>query len=343
MRSRETYGEDVLAELRAHHDPLYGKFSTLLRATFDDSVGGFEDGSIDLLHLDGLHHYTAVRHDFETWRQKLSDRAVVMLHDTNVRHGDFGVYRLWEELRPHFPHFEFEHGCGLGIIAVGKNPPPAFHDFLAGANRHPESLRQMCAALGQRLELSRGVALLANDVGEMEARSNAWRRFASQPGRPILPADLASMQFLEAGQYDTKVLIDRVHEASMNHIDDLMTVVADNQNLRHMFAQLRERFADQTITREVASTASRPDVDLVMGLSQQIVEERRHQRADVAAMRKAVEELVIELRLSHARERRLDARLRWLHKSRTLRILWRLTRSMRAWFRREKTVLKRQI
>ena len=319
-----TYGEDVLVELRAHHDPLYGGFSTLLRATFDDAVGVIEDGSIDLLHLDGLHHYAAVRHDFEMWRRKLSDRAVVMLHDTHVRQGDFGVYRLWEELRPHFPHFEFEHGCGLGVLAVGNNPPAAFQQFLAAAARDPEPVRQLCAALGQRLELSRGVALLANDVVEMEARANAWRKFAGQARREVLPAELGTMGLVEAGQHDTKTVIDRVHEASVNHVDDLMTVAADNRNLRRMFAQLRDRLAERECAAEGADRGA--DVDAVMGMTQRIVEERAHQRADVASMRKAVEQLVVELRLSHARERRLGARLRWLHKSRTLRMVWRIVR-----------------
>ena len=329
-----TYGEDVLIELRAHHDPLYAGFSTLMRTTFDDAageVGGFEDGSIDLLHLDGLHHYAAVRHDFEMWRRKLSDRAVVMLHDTNVRHGDFGVYRLWEELRPHFPHFEFEHGCGLGVLAVGNNPPAAFQHFLAAAARDPEPVRQLCAALGQRLELSRGVAVLANDVVEMEARANGWRKFAGQPAREMLPAELPSTGLLEAWQRDTKALIDRAHEASVNHIDDLTTVTADNRNLRRMFAQLRERLAEQECAAEASDRG--PDVDAVMGLTQRMVEERIHQRADLAAMRKGIEDLVVELRLgreelhsSRLREVRLDRRLRRLQKSRTLRILWRIFR-----------------
>ena len=119
------YGEEVFDELVAYHDPHYASFSRLVRSTFDDAVAYFEDDSIDLLHIDGLHTYEAVRHDFETWRPKLSSRAVVLLHDTNVREQDFGVHRLWAELRAEHPGFEFVHGHGLGVLGVGPELPAA--------------------------------------------------------------------------------------------------------------------------------------------------------------------------------------------------------------------------
>ena len=135
------YGEQVYQSLRARHDPAYGDFSQLLRARFDDAVGQFEDGSIDLLHIDGLHTYEAVRHDFETWLPKLSDRAVVLLHDTNVHEREFGVGRFLEELSARYPCFNFRHSHGLGVVAVGSDVPATFVAFMHHAEGSPDAIR----------------------------------------------------------------------------------------------------------------------------------------------------------------------------------------------------------
>src|SRR4029077_10129370 len=96
-------------------------FSQLIQSTFAAARDHFADGSIDLLHLDGFHTYEAARADFNQWLCKLSPRGVVLLHDVNVRERDFGVWRLWEELVVKYPHWEFYHGHGLGLLAVGPN------------------------------------------------------------------------------------------------------------------------------------------------------------------------------------------------------------------------------
>jgi len=143
------YGDAVFDALRRFHDARYAGFSELLRCTFQEALPHFADGSIDLLHIDGFHTYDAVRGDFEAWRPKLSDRAVVLFHDTNERRGDFGVWRLWRELQAAHPGFEFLHSHGLGVLAVGSHAP---EDVLAlcRLGDATSAVRERFALLGER-------------------------------------------------------------------------------------------------------------------------------------------------------------------------------------------------
>lgn len=116
------YGEDVYADLKAWHDPRFGHFSKLLRMSFADGRAHVEDGSVDILHIDGLHTYEAVREDFETWQAKMSDRSIVLFHDTNVFQSDFGVCDFWQEIKARYPTFEFLNSNGLGVAYTGSLP-----------------------------------------------------------------------------------------------------------------------------------------------------------------------------------------------------------------------------
>lgn len=129
------YGPQVFEKISDHNNALYSEFSRLVRSDFDTAREHFEDGSIDLLHIDGRHDYETVRSDFEAWLPKLSNRAVVVLHDSNMRERGFGVHRLVRELRERYPVFEFTHGHGLAVVGVGERQNASFERlFETGAD-----------------------------------------------------------------------------------------------------------------------------------------------------------------------------------------------------------------
>lgn len=142
------YGEEVFEEVTTIAARDYPTTTRLIRAYFGDAASQIEDGSIDLLHIDGRHGYDDVRADFDVYRGKLSDRGVVIFHDTHEFQPSFGVHRLWGELAPTAPSFEFHHGHGLGVLAVGAHAPTAVLDFLTEANRDPETVRETYHRLG---------------------------------------------------------------------------------------------------------------------------------------------------------------------------------------------------
>ena len=94
----------------------YPHQGTLIKSTSKAAVYQFEDESIDLLHIDGLHTYEAALNDYETWLPKLAPHGIVLFHDIAVLDQGFEIYQLWNELREQFPHFEFHHSAGLGVL-----------------------------------------------------------------------------------------------------------------------------------------------------------------------------------------------------------------------------------
>ena len=130
------YPETVYQTVGAIANAFYPNVATLIRNTFDGALPLFADGSVDVLHIDGYHTYEAVCHDYQSWLPKLAKDGVVLFHDTAVRANGFGVYRLWEQLKV-YPHLEFDHGFGLGVVFPKGCPEPFLKVVKNGAEMKP--------------------------------------------------------------------------------------------------------------------------------------------------------------------------------------------------------------
>jgi len=116
------YDESVFTDVKKIVKTYYKTLNThLIRKTFDDAVGDFNKSSIDLLHIDGLHTYQAVKHDLVTWIGKVKPTGVILFHDTHEKQDDFGVYKLWDELKKQYAHLDFYHSHGLGVTFLNQN------------------------------------------------------------------------------------------------------------------------------------------------------------------------------------------------------------------------------
>jgi glycosyltransferase involved in cell wall biosynthesis len=219
------YGPDVLADLEQHHNPLYGGFSRLIQSTFDEAVGYFADNTFDLLHIDGFHTYEAVKKDFEKWLPKMTDRGIVLFHDINVREREFGVWRFWEEVKKTYPHFEFVHSHGLGVLAIGKDYPESLQGLFQASGEARARIRSMFSQLGGRLELAQELHLLrptieelktANEEKERELKRNAQQ--LQEKDTLIHERNVAAIVFQEQRQESERQLAARdtlIHERDL--------------------------------------------------------------------------------------------------------------------------------
>jgi O-antigen biosynthesis protein len=147
------YDQDLFEDLKRYHDPLYSPFSSLIQSTFDEALATFADASIDLLHIDGAHRYEIVKHDFESWLPKMSARGIVLMHDICERQEGFGVWQLWLELQNSYPHFEFTHEHGLGVLATGSAQPAEINALLQASEFEAKSVREFFSQLGAPLTM----------------------------------------------------------------------------------------------------------------------------------------------------------------------------------------------
>ena len=260
------YGEDVFARLNATNEENYPRFSHLIRDLFDDALPRFSDGTIDLLHIDGRHTYKDVLHDYETWHPKLSERAVVLFHDTRVRERDFGVWQLWAELSRQYPGFEFEHGHGLGVLAVGHSIPAGLRDLIEATPEERTAIRTVYARLGAAVSTQYVL--------------NAARACAAAQGREI-----AQLRFLgESSNSETLTSAARALERAPDDevTYDAVTKIAEQSRLNT--AAMRAMAAETERVRVQAAAAS------AVAAAQMAEQARLHAAHEAAAAAAAAEQ-----------------------------------------------------
>ena len=162
------YDESVFRSVAGRNNYRYAAFSYLIRSTFKGALEYFSDGSIDLLHIDGRHFYDDVKHDFTLWRAKLTEDAVVLFHDTNVREREFGVWKFFEKVAAQHPSFQFFHGYGLGVLIPGDRVPAPLAPLLEASRENAHQIRAAYAALGGALTAR---AALGQQHREIEAHN----------------------------------------------------------------------------------------------------------------------------------------------------------------------------
>lgn len=158
------YGEDIYQLVDRHARDLYRGISYLMRMRFNEAAPQFDTDSIDLLHIDGLHTYDAVKEDFETWYPKVSPGGIILFHDIEARMNDFGVRHYWQELQDNYQTFSFRHGFGLGVLKKpgGSGTLSPLEDILFnGSEETHYKTRKLYAHISRHHEALRRAKALA--------------------------------------------------------------------------------------------------------------------------------------------------------------------------------------
>ena len=215
--------------------------ATPLKMYFDEAVELFEPDSVDLLHIDGLHTFEAVAHDYETWIDKVVPGGLVLFHDINVHQKDFGVWRLWRDLADQTTDdrsFAFHHSHGLGVLQKDGDGFPQLSRLLAILEDQPD--------LGSFTQLViESVSELAHLASKLEPTQNAATlhreaRFVAEGERKELQASL-----------------DRVKRELSQVWADKNQIRSDNEQLQTDKARLHQDKELLRLNREAAVETER--------------------------------------------------------------------------------------
>ena len=160
------YDESVFFEVSNYNAILYSEMSTLVRSTFAQALTQFDDGTIDILHIDGEHTYYAAQRDFVSWLPKMSRQGIIIFHDIDEVDNGFGVWRLWEQLKARYPYVEFRHSHGLGVLFVGSEFSNRLDHLMRLSNEDLHGLQALIRHTGESIvKLDPAVSIIIAQYG----------------------------------------------------------------------------------------------------------------------------------------------------------------------------------
>ncbi len=260
------YSSQIHDSLKSELQAQYPDIGVMIQSRFDDARPQFKDGSVDLLHIDGRHRYEDVAEDFETWKSSLSDRGVVLFHDTRVQRSDFGVWKFWKELEAQYPAFEFSHGNGLGVLMVGAKAPELLSDINNANPKDKLLIQELYARLGKLNSVFFNADTTAKDfnsateqAGLTADETKKLRSSALELVKSIQRKnsdEVKSISAIRDRQYDD---LNREHQKQKAISDEakagLMRSESERNALQEQIEQERQKYEDLLSSRSWQLTA----------------------------------------------------------------------------------------
>lgn len=165
--------DEVYRQLAGLIERDYSSMAELRNVSPIEAALYFTDSSVDLLHLTGQKNYEELLNVCQKWLPKMSSSGVVLVHDINFHDDRSGAWRLWADLKDRYPSFEFIHGRGLGVLAVGSNIAPPIAALMQATRNQIDLVRATYGRLGRSITTNQLADSKVNAAVDAEARTAA--------------------------------------------------------------------------------------------------------------------------------------------------------------------------
>jgi len=337
------YDEEIYQQVSEYNQQHYSDFSTLVRSTFDQALEYFPRNSIDLLHIDGQYNPEAVRHNFESWLPKLSDKAVIIMHNTKLRENGFEVFQLMDELKQHYPYFEFNHGNGLGVIGTGNKQLSDMKNLYKIAE-NAQAARQVqeifyrlgsgCSDSWENIQLKRTLKINAENKRnkyqiQMEQQiTKAQAETVSHDGIQSLTAQEKQVKINDL----KRMLGERFNELAIltrrleEHEQALTNSASEYQKLSKEHANLQQNFAIMEQQTNQESLQLKEHINQLVEHNERLERSITERYQELATMAQHMELLNRDLQLKNQQLQQARARNKNLKNT----VSWKLTSPVRA-------------
>jgi len=245
-------------EACAYNASQYSGFSRIEAGDIRAARHQFEDGSIDVLHVADSDGALSAE-DLADWTSKLSPQGLLLLHGPATRLS-VPTGRPAAALRAAHPAFEFSHGNGLSVIAVGAEQPELIK-LLCMTSGNPQATRaahevffrlgRACADSHAAVMERAGSARLKESIEDYRRRMDALQ---AELGK--VQASLSDrMREADAAQYKLDAQVEQ-HAVERGQLSEKVTLLQEVRlDLRKQIESMQARV--DAAAAEVAARAQR--------------------------------------------------------------------------------------
>lgn len=252
VNSSSSSSDDTYRQLTGLIERDYFTTTKLRNMPVAEAALYFSDASVDLLHLTGQKSYSDLLAVYEIWLPKLTAAGIVIIHDINIHDRKSGSWQLWAELKNRHPSFEFIHGRGLGIVAVGSEIPEPIATLANATKNEIAFVRAAYGRLGRSISTNQATESKINSALEAEAKTLAIlkKREHELAFKIVQHKELESLKRSEIKLQAELIDGMKQHTALSNAIAELKSALAQNEQ---SMALRDAELAQQRIATELES------------------------------------------------------------------------------------------